>query len=176
LFALDLADPQAVRDFVNRFGPLGVFTSWERLTGGLKSYLEEDVWERVVRSRRRLQEAPGAKEWLAARIDPEFGEDPFWNESESLEEFRFGARVLRDLTRAWMYLSEPGSPSQPEWELPLAHWVDDWIGRAGTAASGLVTTRTASGSAANSGRTPPPLFPSLALVCALELYNHFRAP
>lgn len=202
LFSLDLADPQAILGFVDRFGTLGVFGSEDLSSEGLASYLEGDVEAQLLAARRTVQEAPENREWLVGRIDPELGEDPYWEDCESLAEFRFGARLIRDLTRAWTFVSNPDS-AVPDWELPLAGWARDQsdpelrlartllseglshilsamhpritlveLDDSGTAKQGLVTTRDPPRPHDLNTRISPFRPVSLGLVCALELYNH----
>jgi hypothetical protein len=94
LIELDLASPQAVLDFANRFGPLNVALNGFELVEGL----------RVL---------PPARDPLPARADA--GGPGALYADETIEEFRYGARCIRDIIAAWQWLQgEESNP--PRWE------------------------------------------------------------
>lgn len=127
LFVLDLDEPTAIIDFVNRFGTFMVYESWDSLFAGISPYVQADAKERVLAARAEVLGASEAQGWLADRIPPGMSEDPFWGYCETVDEFQFGARLIRDLTRAWILLSDPASSYQPDWELPPSQFVESWI-------------------------------------------------
>lgn len=99
---LDLDDPEAVVDLVSRFGTLGVrhrgFAAFDRVP-----------WFREVRP--RLERA-----W------PYEDRGVMLHLAESLDDFRFGASSIRDMTQAWRILqgediASPWASLPPGWAL-----------------------------------------------------------
>jgi hypothetical protein len=89
LEAVDLDEEEAILVFANRFGTLGVSSEDYRLFRQLPWY--RDVVQRLQGTTPPTSEA----------IHPYFGGWRPIAEAEAVREFQFGARVLRDLRRAW---------------------------------------------------------------------------
>jgi hypothetical protein len=116
LCALDLDDDSAVVDFINTYGHLGVrhagldphsdliYRGFSLEPGSV------DVIERLISGRARAE---------AAAEDHPDKHHSVW---ETLDEFRFGARCIRDLARAWESLRTGADPPAREfWEADVWH-------------------------------------------------------
>jgi hypothetical protein len=110
LAGLDLDDERAILSFVRRFGVLGVahehFALFRALPG-----LDSDVLPRLAAAWPTERFNQNVEDYLQRR-----GDGPNTTLVETLEEFRFGARVLRDLVTATRIsrLDEP--PTAIGWE------------------------------------------------------------
>jgi hypothetical protein len=110
LLELDLRDYQAIVDFANTFGVLGVndpFREWPFFEGlsdldggipwGLRRF-REDVAD-VIRRREHAQ-----AQFVAAflEIGPPAADEGLYTECETLPEFIVGAKYIRDAARLWI--------------------------------------------------------------------------
>lgn len=116
LCALDLDDDDAVLRFVNTYGTLGMHRAGTdaRADAVYRGFTLEPgsdaVIDRLISSRESAEDALHAHP----------PDDRFvW---ETLEEFRFGARCIRDLARAWQTV-HAGAPPPPRatWEADVWH-------------------------------------------------------
>jgi hypothetical protein len=105
LCAVDLEDPNAVLSFVRRFGPLGV------ARGGFELFRSLPWFQSVARALSRSWPYGPRTEYLKSR-----GVSPYARNVETLSEFRFGARCLRDCVRAWQTISTGKDPGVIDWE------------------------------------------------------------
>ena len=112
LASLELESPKAILAFANRFGVLGVGYSNYGLFRELPGF-EPVVIPELERSHPRR--APWAN--VAMRFDATLL-------AESVAEFRFGARCVRDLVRAWRIVEENLKEAAIEWEsVPPGHGI-----------------------------------------------------
>lgn len=124
---LDLDDIDAVLDFTSTFGVLDV--------RALDTPRMNRQWYGVVcdppEPFRILRHYPGFGDDSGSAPDDEaFRESviglsarhranaPSWVVAETIEEFRWGARAIRDLRTAWLCLSTPMDPRSQEWANP----------------------------------------------------------
>jgi hypothetical protein len=131
---VELDDPSSILGFVRRYGPLGGWAAYHDLQQAAMNrandplffllYHEQlnadDLWKRKERALRdQMMELP---EWIPA------AERRKWRKTttsrllgdlppvvETLDEFRFAARLLVDLKTAWLVVREGRSPSSAEW-------------------------------------------------------------
>ena len=177
LARISLEDEEAILGFVNRFRTLGVRHA------GFAAFADFPGFEEVVRPD-LLAAWPAQHESLGLEL------------SESLEDFRFGARCVRDLVRAVQIVR--GGESVDAWEsLPVGHsWLDPSV-LAAYEEHGMTASPEEEASAALARLVTPALrefqpkllpfelgmsreeqlLPILLLplysICCLELYNHF---
>lgn len=132
---IDLDDPQAILDFANRYGLLGGGIAYAQLHSRRNDLFEQYYkgqlrprreWEKALRALR--SELLGRQPRLARLFDTERGTS--WEEwlsaplghvppvIETLEEFRFAARCLRDLYSAWRLLKEGRDITDFDWVSP----------------------------------------------------------
>lgn len=124
LMSLDLGDQEAILDFVNRYGPLGVRRGRSRQTWGPKdetyaalAYFGFDqvrptLEQSVTDSLPQIVEAiPDFEMDIATETDDEE------YMPETLAEFRYGATWLRDLVRGWRWAYEGVEPEV--WECSI---------------------------------------------------------
>lgn len=189
--ALDLDDDQTVLDFVNEFGLMNIRGRWLEPVSLYTSTSEEPQFP-------LLEAYPG------------FDDDEFVDLAsplrggiakaeaecrlplgvhETIEEFRWGARCIRDLTAAWRCLRDDIAPSDLEWANPLIafsfegprnrRWWDaaemaDFIAETLKASLGSLSPRVV----VDHDDPPLPLADnfstgiSLFAVSCLELFNH----
>jgi hypothetical protein len=95
LARLDLDDEEAIVDFASRFRTLGVRHE------DFAAYAQYPGFDEIVRPA------------LARSWPVETWDEPGLRLEESLEEFRFGARCIRDLVGAWAFLA--GDVDEPQW-------------------------------------------------------------
>jgi hypothetical protein len=164
LYALDLDSADAILAFANQYGHLGgldMLDSLEQQQRVLRTYPDEAISES-----QRAAALPAAGD----------------RDLEVLEEFRFAARLLRDLTSAWRVVSGQASPDAITWHYtqesshrearallrhlsPLLrglHPTLDLMDRLDDAASDAPTTAQA----------PSTRWANLYEICAAELFNH----
>jgi hypothetical protein len=111
LASLKLDDEQALLDFANRYGTLGVGHNDYRLFERLPGFQEQTRGE-LARSWPNGRRPAVRDAWLA-------NPGP-----ETLAEFRFGARVIRDLITAWEIVRDREQPWVIPWEsIPLGFQV-----------------------------------------------------
>jgi hypothetical protein len=174
LATVDLEDEAAILGFTNRYRTLGVrdgdYDAFENFPG-------------IARLKSRFE-----KDWARRGGTPKLS-----LEAELLEEFRFGARCVRDLVAAWRLLSE-GEPLE-QWEsLPAgAEWFSADM-RAQAKAAGVVPRledeavylltmlmepalakfqpRILKGPWGNLPSELTMATASLYRICCIELYNH----
>jgi hypothetical protein len=182
LAAIDLDDEKAIRAFVDRWGTLGVRWFQDPVSG---EQVEDLDYSRIFGASPDGRPGPFADQIIRLRESIESASDEAGTDTwvvETLAEFRFGARLVRDLLRAWRwqrngltptdrweFLPEIFSPQTPEAAAELA---DDW-------AHGLLSAfypqfvRVEITGTGEMRRTEPyfSAVPLLSLM-ALELYNH----
>lgn len=172
LIELDLEAEDAILTFVNRWGPLAIsYGADYRLLPPLPGFRE-------------------AKQQLAQSRPPKKGPPkrqgfPPVPRDETLAEFRFGARCIRDLTRAWQHLKD-GTEAQPtprsSFQADTApdtqadHFLQVMLNRGLSPFQPYIQLHPLPTSAS---RVPPtPRSPWVAgtvplyATCCLELYNH----
>lgn len=105
LIKTDLNDPIAVLSFVRRFGPLGV------AHGRFELFRSLPWFGSVVRALSKSWPYATPETYLNDR-----GRSPYARHVETLSEFRFAARCLRDCVRAWQLISHDETPGTITWE------------------------------------------------------------
>jgi hypothetical protein len=165
LAALELDNAPSIVAFVNEYGPLGVRTDgFEALpTGHRPMRLDDEVIEKL---RRRI-----AKAARKTGLDHEraLGSDELPIVAETLDEFRLGARILRDLVGAWRVERMSVEPASIKWSVWAVRSTDDAASLLASAVSpALYPFRPT----ITLGSAPPPYPASLYTICALEIYNH----
>jgi hypothetical protein len=119
LAAVDLDDPPAILEFVNRYGILGAWEAYVALT--------RMAYRIASAFRPRLDlDAEKAKNQHALAADhARTGSGDAWpsealrsHYTETLDEFRFAARCLSDLTAAWRMYKEGAPSGDVEWLSP----------------------------------------------------------
>lgn len=125
LLALDLRKESDILAFVNTYGPLGIRRGGRQLWWGPKDepyagviyfgfreQVKHDLEDSVKSSLREIQAVMADFEF---RPEEETEDEEFL--PETLAEFRYGASWLRDLVRAWRWVSEDIEPK--EWECSI---------------------------------------------------------
>lgn len=178
LAEVDLEDEWGVMDFVLRFGPLAIASG----EGEGPGFTWHSGYYRHRPLRDLLAEEGAAIVREIADWDEMAGEDFHFVFSSSLELFRFQARCLRDLLRAWRWIHDGVEPT--EWESPVWQSEDPEMplptDRSGAARllrqgirDGLAPFRPelrlgSSGNAALPYGGGQPFY----YICCLELFNH----
>jgi hypothetical protein len=115
LGATDLENPKAIFAFVEKYGVLGgwdLYITFEREAPFAAKELygsQLDTTSEVEKRRRALPEESGAI-WGSEALPLHY--------SETLDEFRFAARCLRDLTSAWRMFQDGTPAGDVEWVSP----------------------------------------------------------
>lgn len=123
LRALDLDDEQQILDWVNRYGPMGL--CWrQHPVSAEQVYRSPD--DAFLTTYDLGPDSPTLDEMVRLgaardRAVAETGETYPEAVVETLEEFRFTARLLRDLTRSWQLLQQAAEPPAED-----EFW-DDWV-------------------------------------------------
>jgi hypothetical protein len=132
LIALDLEDPEAIFAFVGKHGPLGGEELYRTFTQAVVGYrfknlygprLNQEVEDRK-KKRALLRDAATRMPRLVERDMASMLRSNFPSYAlrllytETLEEFRFAARFLGDLTAAWRMLKEGKPASEVPWVAP----------------------------------------------------------
>lgn len=124
LLEVDLDDVDSVLDFASTFGPLDIRAldapRASRQWFGVAS--EQPVPFRVLRhypgfgdlSRHAARDG-SFREPVLEIVHEQRAAAPTWVISETLEEFRWGARAIRDLQAAWLCLREGSDPREAPW-------------------------------------------------------------
>jgi hypothetical protein len=168
VYALDLEDDRAIVAFANQHAHLDGMEMFLRYQGaGVLVHSELDLAVRTAQLR-------------AVNLD-EYGVF----DAEPLEDFRFAARVLRDLTSAWRIASGQADPSRIQWQ-----WLDDPSPEAAVRKLAVHLSPLLAGLHPRlhfeSSEEAAELLPAVAVepmphrkslfeVCAAELYNHIVA-
>jgi hypothetical protein len=120
LAAVDLDDPEAIFAFVTKYGVLGggwayleimktaPFTFANMYRPQLDHALEHEMKNRALRAEQTRMNSDSV--WPSDTLK--------FHYTETLDEFRFAARCLRDLTAAWRMFKEGTSASDIQWESP----------------------------------------------------------
>jgi hypothetical protein len=112
LIAVDLEDPGAIMGFIDQYGILGM--RWEEAGFPVDGdYL--NGWPLHSGSERLGQALNQSRAAAVTELAPPDGQS-YWVD-ETLDEFRFGATLMRDLVACWRLLSEEIEPES--WECPL---------------------------------------------------------
>lgn len=155
LCALDLEDDAAILDFARRHGPMGILDRERRWFKGLTDH---PGFEPIVVP--RLREA-------ARRALGELSV-PATAYVENLEDFRWGARSIRDMVRAWRWVGEGRAPGR--WDCPV--WEEGGPPRSADDAQEILERGLAAGLARFHPRLGPPPETTLYDACVLQLYGH----
>jgi hypothetical protein len=126
---VDLDDPAAILRFVNQYGLLGgaaAYASLQSLGGFFKQHYKDRLDPRHERAKKRRAlraELTRIGHPLAEFADDE--DDSWWDDHlplgevplavETLEEFRFAARCIRDLQSAWLMFRDGRNASDFKW-------------------------------------------------------------
>jgi hypothetical protein len=131
LAAVDLDNTEAICDFISRFGPLGVCYERFALLRHLPRF-DEDLLQELLYAwpHRWIQSHDDYLLFRGAAADATL--------VETLTEFRFGARVLHDLTLAWQITNDNIHPDQEPWQSLTPEVLDEE--RARLAESGIELT------------------------------------
>lgn len=129
---VDLDDPDAILRFVERFGALGGEVAYRHLTDGTHIFLERVYGDQLNYDTNRTLKTGALRAELLlahpryAELDQEAWDDllsqPLFNDTptllETLEEFRFAACCIRDLTNAWTVVKQNLDANAFEWTSP----------------------------------------------------------
>jgi hypothetical protein len=119
LAAIDLDDPQAIFAFVNKFGPLGGVEAYDattrmahRIANVYRTRLDRDAdYATKLRVLREDHARTGSGDaWPSEEYRFHF--------TETLDECRFAARCLRDLTAGWRMYRDGTTASKVRWLSP----------------------------------------------------------
>jgi hypothetical protein len=217
LAEVDLDDPNAIFDFTARYGILGGRDAYRALMANEEDYFFKNFYEARLDSDQEYEKKKRALWKEAKRVNPDLYTDAqleqldeweslpgglalelAFGPIETLDEFCFAARCLRDLTSAWQMWRDGlavtdfkwVSPSKPEgwpWsertavgvgDAPtqlLAHMLTCFLRSFSPQLSfewstSLATKDLAAGINAEPRRGPE--YAPLYAICALELFNH----
>jgi hypothetical protein len=120
LGAVDLDDPEAILAFVNEFGVLGGSEAFDRLISVARGRILNVYWPRLNKDAEHQKKLDVLNEDHART-----GSGDAWpslalrfHYTETLDEFRFAARCLRDFTAAWRMYKEGTPASEVSWVSP----------------------------------------------------------
>ena len=116
LLGLDLDDPEAICQFVNRYGALR--TDWLREEGCF-DWVEGQLRPGVFETLRSARPFPEPLRWELMLEPCEGGVPADWFFGETLEDFRFGASCLILLAQTWRFLRGQIRASEVRCRLPL---------------------------------------------------------
>jgi hypothetical protein len=118
LGAVDLDDPQAILGFVHDFGVLGGDDAYRalmsvargRMRNIYESQLDEDAdhWKKLRVLREDHARTGSGDSWPSEALQFAY--------AETLDEFRFAARCLRDFTAAWRMYQDGTKASDVRWQ------------------------------------------------------------
>jgi hypothetical protein len=112
---LDLEDPGAISAFVNTYGPMRIGLGYDTKFNWLARFIVNFDPLRPTPGFRNT----GLCEQVFGRREREEIRDVDWLLGESLDEFRFGAGCVADLTTAWKFLTGELDRDSISWRLPL---------------------------------------------------------
>jgi len=116
LGGVDLDDPNAIFAFVQKYGPLG---GWDAYLTIMRHapYAVANMYG--PRLNEPLEHAKRTRALREDRSETVYASDAHkFHLSETVDEFRFVARCLRDLTAAWRMFREGRAASEAEWVSP----------------------------------------------------------
>jgi hypothetical protein len=117
LFDLDLNDPDAIVEFLERYGPLDLD---ELEHGPLGFTWHEGFYRHVAPALEKAARRHGYSDITALELDAGGDDaDVFFTYISTLESFRWQARCLRDLVRAWRWYRDGVAVAPSEWESPV---------------------------------------------------------
>jgi hypothetical protein len=197
---VDLDDSEAIFDFVSQYGVLGgehAYYSFMRQAAYRFSmvYGGQLNWEfeqgKKTQALREERSDPSNSVWPSETLRLHY--------TETVEEFRFAARFLRDLTSAWRMFQDGGRAADAQWLSPdqsdpellsddafplflLEHFLSDFFLQpfsphllfhwSPPLRAGPITNLPARASGASVDPQRRPAASRLYTICALELFNH----
>ena len=118
LAEIDLDDPEAILEFVNRFGILQIQESRmgsPAFALSLHVDIIESLWQERIRAGAVvLEELP--RRWYKDSTPEQVARDD--DEVETIADFRVGAALIRDAIKAWRWMNGTVDASDLAWESP----------------------------------------------------------
>ncbi len=177
LVELDLDSSEAIVEFLNHFGPLDIRNRVLALGDPWPEPTYNHFLPEVLLDAEPIKKLQRSVDNASRVLDLDD-----WATPETLLEFRFGATLIRDLTRAWRFLDDGVELEQ--WEWPLSDWLylDGQLGgppdRVASFLEAMLTALLKPFSPlarlVEDGQVGSIYFGDVPLLstCALELYNH----
>jgi hypothetical protein len=126
LAAVDLDDPQEIFAFVSKFGTLGGWEAHITFMREAPSAIAQMYRDQLDSENQKEKKTHALREEQTRTSDSVWPSDVLsFYYTETLDEFRFAARFLRDLTSAWLMFKEGTPASDVHWVSPQQTDLDD---------------------------------------------------